>query len=665
MVTTITDPNSRAVLPLGNAYRYDQLNRLQRAVSFDQLNGNAWAGGAPAKYENSFTYDANGNILTQNRNDDNNQVIDELAYFYPKNAANKTVRNRLLYVSDNVDYDASDINPGMAINNYSYDAEGRLIQDLQEQIASIEWRVDGKVKRINRIANSAKQNLSFDYDAMGHRIAKHVYTSANVLEKSTYYVLDATGNTMATYERAVDENTQQISFAQTEKFIYGSSRLGVQNCNIALLGSQNNTYTQTTVAHRIGKKGYELSNHLGNVLSVISDKVIPHSNGSTVDNWQADILQSTDYSPFGVTLKGRNLKKTGLADKFRFGFQNQEMDDEVKGEGNSVNFSFRMHDPRLGRFFAIDPLLIDFPWNSPYSFSENIVISSIEMEGGEKIDIVITGEPANGKNGTAKLTLSMDYMIVTEGKGAVTSKLNPTAFRNNFKKGNQTLYMSSLPSKDSDGQFMFGRQGRLAKKASNGNIKAAQKLKAMGVENFYKVDVEYNYNLIEGGDIISVENWMKEDPTGRGIVIDPFTGNYDKESANIVIDPHLSVPLITVDVYNSDKTILRYNKLANGGFTPNIGALSSNTSFDKKIGIKSNLNIIIINPNTDITDATMIITHECGHNSAAVNIHNTGHFEYDQNGLQSNTNPYPSTQNTEDAINDPTNRQTITVNKQP
>jgi len=683
MVTTITDPNSRAVLPLGNAYGYDQLNRLQKAVSFDQLNGNAWAGGAPAKYENSFTYDANGNILTQTRKDDNNQVIDELAYFYPQNAANKTVRNRLLYVSDNVDYDASDIDPGMAINNYSYDAEGRLIQDLQEGIDEIKWRVDGKVKSIKQSDNKQGEfSLSFDYDAMGHRIAKHSYDKDQAynnglgqLVKSTYYVLDAQGNTMATYERSIDNGQTSLTYTQTEKFIYGSARLGVQNVNIGLLGSQNNSYTQTTVPHRIGKKGYELSNHLGNVLSVISDKAIPHPSvpvvtgsgggGSTVDYWQAGILQSTDYSPFGVQLKNRTLSKNGVNDFARFGFQNQEMDNELKGKGNSVNYTFRMHDPRLGRFFAIDPLLIDFPWNSPYSFSENIVISSIEMEGGEKIDIVITGEPANGKNGTAKLTLSMDYMIVTEGKGAVTSKLNPTAFRNNFKKGNQTLYMSSLPSKDSDGQFMFGRQGRLAKKASNGNIKAAQKLKAMGVENFYKVDVEYNYNLIEGGDIISVENWMKEDPTGRGIVIDPFTGNYDKESANIVIDPHLSVPLITVDVYNSDKTILRYNKLANGGFTPNIGALSSNTSFDKKIGIKSNLNIIIINPNTDITDATMIITHECGHNSAAVNIHNTGHFEYDQNGLQSNTNPYPSTQNTEDAINDPTNRQTITVNKQP
>ena len=43
------------------------------------------------------------------------------------------------------------------------------------------------------------------------------------------------------------------------------------------------------------------------------------------------------------------------AEKSRMGFQGQEMDDEIKGDGNSVNYTYRMHDPRLGRFFAIDP----------------------------------------------------------------------------------------------------------------------------------------------------------------------------------------------------------------------------------------------------------------------------------------------------------------------
>jgi hypothetical protein len=59
------------------------------------------------------------------------------------------------------------------------------------------------------------------------------------------------------------------------------------------------------------------------------------------------------------------VEKTGYA--YRYGFQacpdkftllrGQESDSrklsgEVKGEGNSVNYKYRMHDPRLGKFFC-------------------------------------------------------------------------------------------------------------------------------------------------------------------------------------------------------------------------------------------------------------------------------------------------------------------------
>jgi RHS repeat-associated protein len=67
----------------------------------------------------------------------------------------------------------------------------------------------------------------------------------------------------------------------------------------------------------------------------------------------------------------------------RYLYQGQEMDDEVKGDGNSVNFSFRMHDPRLGRFFVVDPLASKYPYNSQYAFSENRVLDGIELEGLE------------------------------------------------------------------------------------------------------------------------------------------------------------------------------------------------------------------------------------------------------------------------------------------
>jgi len=82
-----------------------------------------------------------------------------------------------------------------------------------------------------------------------------------------------------------------------------------------------------------------------------------------------------DYYP----MPGRNAS----SESYRYGFQNQEVDNEIKGSGNSVNYKYRMHDPRLNRFFAVDPLAASFPWNSPYAFSENRLLDMIELEGLE------------------------------------------------------------------------------------------------------------------------------------------------------------------------------------------------------------------------------------------------------------------------------------------
>jgi hypothetical protein len=42
-----------------------------------------------------------------------------------------------------------------------------------------------------------------------------------------------------------------------------------------------------------------------------------------------------------------------------------------------------MHDPRLGRFFAVDPLAAKYPYWTPYQFSGNQVINMVELEGLE------------------------------------------------------------------------------------------------------------------------------------------------------------------------------------------------------------------------------------------------------------------------------------------
>jgi hypothetical protein len=53
----------------------------------------------------------------------------------------------------------------------------------------------------------------------------------------------------------------------------------------------------------------------------------------------------------------------------------------------AVNYKYRMHDARIGRFMSIDPLTSDFAWNSPYVFSENRLIDAVELEGLEAIMI--------------------------------------------------------------------------------------------------------------------------------------------------------------------------------------------------------------------------------------------------------------------------------------
>lgn len=51
--------------------------------------------------------------------------------------------------------------------------------------------------------------------------------------------------------------------------------------------------------------------------------------------------------------------------------------------GNSLNYTFRMHDPRVGRFFATDPLENKYPFFSPYQFSANTPLMAVELEGLE------------------------------------------------------------------------------------------------------------------------------------------------------------------------------------------------------------------------------------------------------------------------------------------
>ncbi len=144
-------------------------------------------------------------------------------------------------------------------------------------------------------------------------------------------------------------------------------------------------------------------NHLGNVLQVLTDRKLQVETtiGSGVlDYYSADVVSQSDYFPFGMVYSNTDFYVdlvTGLDvaivsdNDYRYSFQRQEKDDEIKGEDNSVNYKYRMHDPRVGRFFAVDPLAASFPFNAPYNFSENRVVDGFELEGLEVVNGTSSG----------------------------------------------------------------------------------------------------------------------------------------------------------------------------------------------------------------------------------------------------------------------------------
>ena len=87
-----------------------------------------------------------------------------------------------------------------------------------------------------------------------------------------------------------------------------------------------------------------------------------------------------NYDPFGMITVGRNWE---VGSEYRYGFQGQESNFMTYGENNLISFCYRFTDTRLGRFFSVDPIAVKYPFNSPYSFSENCLIACFELEGLE------------------------------------------------------------------------------------------------------------------------------------------------------------------------------------------------------------------------------------------------------------------------------------------
>lgn len=81
-----------------------------------------------------------------------------------------------------------------------------------------------------------------------------------------------------------------------------------------------------------------------------------------------------------MVMPDRNWMLSG-AEAYRYAYNGMEQDNEVSGNGNSYTTEFRQYDPRLGRWKSLDPLMAQFPWQSPYCAFDNNPIFYIDPSG--------------------------------------------------------------------------------------------------------------------------------------------------------------------------------------------------------------------------------------------------------------------------------------------
>jgi RHS repeat-associated protein len=107
----------------------------------------------------------------------------------------------------------------------------------------------------------------------------------------------------------------------------------------------------------------------------------------------------------------------GSSDSYRYGFNGKENDNEVMGEGNFQDYGMRMYNPRIGRFFSVDPLTKSYPWLTPYQFANNKPIWATDLDG---LEAFIATETVGTGHAFLVVKTSKELIVYTYGRyGAV------------------------------------------------------------------------------------------------------------------------------------------------------------------------------------------------------------------------------------------------------
>jgi LysM repeat protein len=192
----------------------------------------------------------------------------------------------------------------------------------------------------------------------------------------------------------------------------------------------NTTFVKPVTASFVrGNRSYELGNHLGNVLAVISDKKFGHDGGSgIIDYFDADMVSGNDYYPFGMMMPGRKYSQPSA--KYRYSINGQEKESDLNE--NITSALYWEYDSRIGRRWNADPVVKEY--ESPYSCFSNNPILSTDILGDDSND---PKDKHKIKKGETLSGIAKKYAVSVKDLQAMNDIKNP-----NIIKAGQEIFVN-------------------------------------------------------------------------------------------------------------------------------------------------------------------------------------------------------------------------------
>jgi len=304
-------------------YKYDALSRIKGANYRE--NDNLLSGSG--KFETSYDYDKNGNLIDLIRNGSTGSAIDVLSYNYANSS------NKLTNIGE-----TSGNTEGLNSNaNYTYEANnGNLTIDTSKGITNISYNY---LNLPTKVEFGSAKRIEYIYTATGVKLQKKV-TNGSIT--TTNYA----GSFI--YEQDV---LKYFSHPEGYVEVNGSSF----------------------------KYIYQYSDHLGNIR-------LNYTNIGTSAIPNLQIREENNYYPFGLKHKGYNSSITGAQDNFKY--NSKELQTEIINSKplEWYDYGARNYDPTIGRWLVIDDFAEKAPSLTPFRYGFNNPINVIDPDGNFEQD---------------------------------------------------------------------------------------------------------------------------------------------------------------------------------------------------------------------------------------------------------------------------------------